>query len=122
MQYVSTIANGGKRMKPFVVKQIVSPDKQVIQKTEPQVLYTVSFSLQQLQNVREGMWQVTRGSSSQYWGLIAEKMFDICFQEPQKKNGREMNRFSCVQTGGVLQKPGAGGRRSFAASGELQGE
>ncbi|BCJ88054.1 penicillin-binding protein 2 [Effusibacillus dendaii] len=58
-QYVSTIANGGKRMQPFLAKEIVDPNGNVIKKTEPKVLNQVTFSQDLLNYVKDGMWQVT---------------------------------------------------------------
>lgn len=54
-QYVSAIANGGKRMEPHVVKEIKNPDGQVVFKNDPKVLNTIPLDPDQLQVVREGM-------------------------------------------------------------------
>jgi penicillin-binding protein 2 len=57
-QYVSTIANGGKRMEPHVVKQILDPQGHVVQEIQPKVLNTVPVSAENIRIVQQGMKQV----------------------------------------------------------------
>jgi len=60
----SVIANGGKLLKPILVKEIVDGQKNTVEKSEPFVLRKDFISSQNLKVVREGMRQaVTYGSS-----------------------------------------------------------
>ena len=68
-QYMSTIANGGNRMRPYVVKEIRSSKSngklgRVESTTEPQVQFTIPASKEDFDLVRQGLYQVTRGTSS----------------------------------------------------------
>lgn len=54
-QYISTIANGGYRVKPYLVSEVVDPETNtVIYKNEPQILNTLSGT-DNLNLVREGL-------------------------------------------------------------------
>lgn len=55
VQYVSAVANGGKRMEPHVVKEIKNPEGQVVLRNLPKVLNTIPLNPADLQVVREGM-------------------------------------------------------------------
>ncbi|MDR4191304.1 penicillin-binding protein, partial [Bacillus pseudomycoides] len=68
VQYVSTIANGGYRMQPRVVKEIRQPSSKpdevgkVIQSMEPKVLNRIDMPEDQIQRVQEGFRQVFNDS------------------------------------------------------------
>ena len=49
---VATIANGGNRMKPYLVDKIISPDNKVLKQFEPTVLNKLSASSQVLDEVK----------------------------------------------------------------------
>ncbi|HEU4965149.1 MAG TPA: penicillin-binding transpeptidase domain-containing protein [Bacilli bacterium] len=53
--YVSTIANDGKRMQPYVVSKIESPNGETIEEHKPKLLNKVSFTQEQLDVVQQGM-------------------------------------------------------------------
>ena len=62
-QYINTIANGGKRMKPYLLKEVFSsntkePLSKSIYKQEPQILNTVDTSEEYMNRVKEGFKQV----------------------------------------------------------------
>ncbi|UOF89257.1 penicillin-binding protein 2 [Fodinisporobacter ferrooxydans] len=57
-QYTSAIANGGKRMEPHIVKQIVDANGHVVKEFQPNVLNTVPVSPENLKIVQEGMQRV----------------------------------------------------------------
>ncbi|HEK9101501.1 penicillin-binding protein 2 [Bacillus pfraonensis] len=67
-QYVSTIANGGYRMQPQIVKEIRQPTSKpdevgkVIQSMEPKVLNRVDMPEDQIKRVQEGFRQVFNDS------------------------------------------------------------
>ncbi len=73
-QYINTIANGGKRLKPYLVKEIFAPSndeelKESIYKNEVEVLGTLSIDKKYIDRVREGFNAVvTRGLGYGYMG------------------------------------------------------
>ena len=77
-QYVSTIANGGNRIKPHILKQVREPvDNEddtlgpVIQEVEPEVLNTLPMKSSWIERVQEGFRQVTQstgGTAYSYFG------------------------------------------------------
>jgi penicillin-binding protein 2 len=60
----TAIANGGKLLKPQVVKEIINEDKEVLQKFEPQIIRENFISPENLKIVREGMRQAVTGENS----------------------------------------------------------
>jgi cell division protein FtsI/penicillin-binding protein 2 len=61
-QYINTIANGGSRMKPYLLKSIYEPTKEKLSKrikgTEPQVLNKIETEPQYLDRVKLGFQKV----------------------------------------------------------------
>jgi penicillin-binding protein 2 len=57
-QFVSTIANDGKRMEPHIVKEIKSTDGKVVKEIQPKMQNQLSFTQDQLKVVQEGMRDV----------------------------------------------------------------
>ena len=61
-QYINTIANGGNRMKPYLLKSIYEPTKEKLSKrikgTEPQVLNKIETEPQYLDRVKLGFQKV----------------------------------------------------------------
>ncbi|MFJ8352397.1 peptidoglycan D,D-transpeptidase FtsI family protein [Bacillus paramycoides] len=75
-QYVSTIANGGYRMQPQVVKEIRQPSAKpeevgkVVQSMEPKVLNRIDMPESQIKRVQEGFRQVfndSGGTATKYF-------------------------------------------------------
>ena len=60
VDYVATIANGGDLLRPHILKTIMSPDKEVIQEIEPELIHRVSVSTETVAETRRAMVQVTR--------------------------------------------------------------
>lgn len=60
VDYVATIANGGDLLCPHILKTIMSPDKEVIQEIEPELIHRVSVSAETIAETRRAMVQVTR--------------------------------------------------------------
>lgn len=71
-QYVSTIANGGYRMRPHVVKEIREPvanlegPGRLVTANEPEVLNQVNIKPENLKVVQEGMLEVTQPGGTGY--------------------------------------------------------
>lgn len=79
--YCATIANGGTRYKPYIIKSVLSADmSEVLYETEPTVLNTLNVSQKNLDIVKQGMRQVIQFSSCQYY-------FDDCIVEAAGKTG-----------------------------------
>ncbi len=79
--YCATIANGGTRYKPYIIKSVLSADmSEVIYETEPQVLNTINVSEKTLKIVKQGMRQVIENGGSSYY-------FKDCIVEAAGKTG-----------------------------------
>lgn len=75
-QYVSTVANGGKRIQPHLAKEIRDPSTDgkklgpVIEEFEPKVLDTINNSQYEINHVKQGMHLVyfgARGTAASYF-------------------------------------------------------
>ncbi|WP_010287916.1 peptidoglycan D,D-transpeptidase FtsI family protein [Kurthia massiliensis] len=68
-QYVSTVANGGDRIAPHLLKEVHEPSEDgkrlgnLDQEVEPNVLNHVNNSQSEIDHVKQGMWQVYNTSS-----------------------------------------------------------
>lgn len=79
--YVATIANGGTRYQPYIIKSVLSADmSEIIYETEPKVINTLNCSEKNLDIVKQGMRQVILNSSCQYY-------FDDCVVDAAGKTG-----------------------------------
>lgn len=66
--YVATIVNGGRHMRPYIVDKILDPvTGKVIQQNQPKVINTVSVSPDNLAIVKKGMAEVTSGEGTANW-------------------------------------------------------
>ncbi|OCA92542.1 peptidoglycan D,D-transpeptidase FtsI family protein [Pseudobacillus wudalianchiensis] len=87
-QYVSTIANGGYRMKPHIVKEIRQPIAEtgkigpVVEEVEPQVLNRLDATPSEIKHVQEGFYAVMHGSQG-----TAKKYFAGVDYNPAGKTG-----------------------------------
>ena len=81
-QYITTIANGGYRMKPQLVKEIRDPNEDgnepgnVIDEIEPVVLNQVDMSAEMLKRVQQGFWLVTHGSKGTARGYFKDEPYN----------------------------------------------
>lgn len=79
--YCATIANGGTRYKPYIIKSVLSADmSEIIYETEPEVLNTVNVSEKTLNIVKQGMRQVVQNGASSYY-------YNDCIVEVAGKTG-----------------------------------
>jgi penicillin-binding protein 2 len=79
--YAATIANGGTRYQPYIIRSVLSSDmSEIIYETEPKVINTLNCSSKNLDIVKQGMRQVILNSSCQYH-------FDDCVVEAAGKTG-----------------------------------
>jgi cell division protein FtsI/penicillin-binding protein 2 len=69
VQYASTIANGGYRMKPHIMKEIREPSQErdkvgpLLYENESQVLNRIDATEREIQQVQRGFYQVAHGSN-----------------------------------------------------------
>ncbi len=79
--YAATIANGGTRYQPYIIKSVLSSDmSEIIYETEPKVINTLNCSEENLNIVKQGMRQVVLNSSCRYY-------FDDCIVDAAGKTG-----------------------------------
>ena len=79
--YAATLANGGTRYQPYIIKSVLSADmSEVICETEPTVINTLNCKKENLDIVKQGMRQVILNSSCQYY-------FDDCIVDAAGKTG-----------------------------------
>ncbi|MGG3842589.1 peptidoglycan D,D-transpeptidase FtsI family protein [Anoxybacillus kestanbolensis] len=81
-QYVSTIANGGYRIQPHVVKEIREPISEknqignVIYSFEPKVSNRIDMKTEYIERVREGFYRVMHGSHGTARAFFANAPYD----------------------------------------------
>lgn len=79
--YCATIANGGTRLKPYMIKSVLSADmSEIIFETEPQVVNTLNVSEKNLEIVKQGMREVVLYSGCNYY-------FQDCIVDAAGKTG-----------------------------------
>lgn len=79
--YCATIANGGKRLKPYMIKSVLSADmSEVIFETEPEIVNTLNVSKKNLDIVKQGMREVVLYSGCSYY-------FQDCIVDAAGKTG-----------------------------------
>ena len=62
--YVAAIANGGDLMRPHLLKNIMSPDKDIVREINPEIIHHVTASAQTLAETRRAMVQVTQSGGT----------------------------------------------------------
>ena len=78
-QYVSTIANGGYRLKPQLVKEVREPDAKrgigaVIQSVQPEVLNKIDMKSEYIKEVQAGFRRVmTKGTAASQFASASYK-------------------------------------------------
>lgn len=80
-QYVSTIANGGKRIAPHLLKEIHEPSKSgeklgsLDEEIQPKVLNTIDNTDEEIEHVKEAMTQVYYGSQGSGASVFKDSKF-----------------------------------------------
>jgi penicillin-binding protein 2 len=73
LSWISTIANGGKIFRPYIVSRIVSEDGKEVQNIKPEVTAELKIAPEYLEIIREGMRQaVTEGTAKSLNSLPVE--------------------------------------------------
>jgi penicillin-binding protein A len=107
VQYVSTIANGGYRVKPQLVKEIREPatseDKEgkLLKRFEPVILNKIDVDEKYIKRVQQGFWQVMHAP-----GGTAKGYFDDVekYHNPAGKTGTAQRIIKHPQTGQLTEK------------------
>jgi penicillin-binding protein 2 len=68
--YIGTIANNGQRVKPHIIKKVVSPDGEVILEKKPDLLDKIQVSQETLDAIKQGMKAVTAPGGTAYAPFI----------------------------------------------------
>lgn len=96
-QYVSTIANGGYRIQPHLVKEIrrgvPSEDgiSQVVWKKKPQILNRIDMSDEHLEVIQEGMRMVTQTSGGTAQGQFRSFPVEVAAKTGTAQTNRNFN-------------------------------
>ena len=94
--YCATIANGGTRMKPFIIKSVLSADmSQVVYETQPTVLNKINVKDETLRIVKQGMHEVIQLSSPSIY-------YDSCIVDAAGKTGTSQVK-RITPGGGVME-------------------
>lgn len=81
-QYVSTIANGGKRIQPHLLKEIRKPSEDgkllgsIIDEVSPKVLNTINNTPEEINHVKKGMHRVYYGNRGSAYSDFKDSNFD----------------------------------------------
>ncbi len=65
--YVATLANGGKVMRPYLVERVETPDGKVVARFGPKVVHRVDVSEKSMELTREAMVRVCEPGGTAYW-------------------------------------------------------
>ncbi|MGL4762048.1 MAG: penicillin-binding transpeptidase domain-containing protein [Sarcina sp.] len=75
--YVATLANGGTRYKLHLVNEITAPTGQVIEKFNPEVIDKVNLSKQNLDLIKQGMYNVNNNPHGTGYFVFGQQGFPI---------------------------------------------
>ena len=103
VQYASTIANGGYRMQPHILKEIREPSRErekvgpMISEYEPKVLNRIDATERQIQQVQSGFYQVAHASqgtanifsSAPYDAAAKSGTAEAYYYDPSIKKSKE---------------------------------
>ncbi|MBN3554854.1 penicillin-binding protein 2 [Fictibacillus nanhaiensis] len=107
VQYVSTIANGGYRVKPQLVREIREPvdssenGGKLLKRFEPEILNRLEMSEENIERVQQGFWQVMHKQ-----GGTAKSYFDdeAKYHNPAGKTGTAQRILKHPRTGQIVEK------------------
>ncbi|MFD2168989.1 peptidoglycan D,D-transpeptidase FtsI family protein [Tumebacillus lipolyticus] len=87
-QYVSTIANDGKRMEPHIVSEIIGPDNKSVQKIEPKVLNELPYTQEQINLVKRGMRDVVEKPYGTFYSVLHNFRYPVAGKTGTAETGR----------------------------------
>jgi penicillin-binding protein 2 len=74
----SSIANGGKKIRPTVMKRIETPEGNVIAESKPEVLGNLPVSPKTLEIVTKGLWEVVNKNYGTAWAARPGGEIEVC--------------------------------------------
>ncbi|WNB90742.1 penicillin-binding protein 2 [Bacillus sp. NEB1478] len=107
VQYVSTIANGGYRVKPQLVKEIREPstsdehEGKLIKRFEPEILNRIEVDDKYIDRVKKGFWQVMHAPHGTAKGYFDD---EEKYHNPSGKTGTAQRIFKNPRTGQLIEK------------------
>ncbi|HAA90782.1 MAG: Penicillin-binding protein 2, peptidoglycan glycosyltransferase MrdA [Thermoanaerobacterales bacterium 50_218] len=93
--YVATIANGGKRMRPYLVQRIEDSKGNPVVSFGPEVVHQVSVSPKTLELVKEAMVEVTAPGGTAYW-LFKDFPLKVAAKTGTAESGRGKGEYHGV--------------------------
>lgn len=101
VQYVSTIANGGYRIKPHIVKEIRKPGDgnslgPIVEEIKPTILNRINATDYQIERVQSGFWKVFHSYNPRGTGLV--------FDQPEYRDLRAAGKTGTAETSDRGQK------------------
>lgn len=94
--YVATLANGGNRMRPYLVQRIEIPSGKVIASFGPQVVHRVDISSETLDTVKKAMREVAGGEGGTAAWLFSDFPFEVAAKTGTAESGRGDNLYHGV--------------------------
>lgn len=91
--YVSTIANGGKRYEPHIIKRIMSYDGEVVKEVKP-VFEQVPIKPETIEAVKKGMVAVTNSEDGTAVRVFRDFPFKVAGKTGTAETGHEANQSS----------------------------
>ncbi len=108
-QYISTIANGGYRMKPMLIKEIREPDPEglgnIVYQFQPEVLNKLTMDEKYIERVQQGLWQVTHGSQGTARGVFANEPYNAAGKTGSAETFHAESRQDAVNSTFVAYAP-----------------
>jgi len=91
--YISTIANGGKHFKPFLIKKVLKYDGSIVNETQPE-FEQVPVKPETINAVKQGMVAVTNSTDGTAVDAFKDFPFKIAGKTGTAETGREANHSS----------------------------
>lgn len=107
VQYVSTIANDGYRVKPHLVREIREPATdekshgKLLKRFEPEILNKIDVEQKYIERVQDGFWQVMHGSRGTAKGYFDDPEK---YHNPAGKTGTAQRIIRHPRTGNIVEK------------------
>ncbi len=93
--YVATLANGGNRMRPYLVQRIEDQNGKVVARFGPQQVSRVTISEKTMATVREAMKGVTAPGGTAYW-IFNDFPVKVAAKTGTAESGRKDNLYHAV--------------------------
>lgn len=91
--YISTLANGGKRYKPYLIKRVLKYDGSIVNETNPEYV-KVPVSPETIEAVKEGMISVTHSVDGTAARVFKDFPITVAGKTGTAETGRERNHSS----------------------------